>query len=78
MVQIFVHHTHHEPRSRDLTGLDFRVEYDQATAEVSIQEKQPVLFRARHDAYGAVVERLALAMLQAARSPQGITEAHRS
>ena len=77
MAQIFVHHARYGPESRDLTGLDFRVEYDQATAEVSVQERQRVLFRARHDAYGAVVERLALAMLQAARSPQGITEIRR-
>jgi hypothetical protein len=75
MAQIFIHRAHHEPGSRDLTGLDFRIEYDQATAEVSIQEKQPVSFRARHDAYRAVLERLALAMLQTARLPQGITEA---
>ena len=38
MAQIFVQHTHHNPKSTDLTGLDFLVEYDEATAAVSIQD----------------------------------------
>ena len=38
MAQNFVQHTHHNPKSTDLTGLDFLVEYDDATAAVSIQE----------------------------------------
>ena len=42
MAQIFVQHTHHNPKSTDLTGLDFLVEYDEATAAVSIQDTRTV------------------------------------
>jgi hypothetical protein len=77
MAQIFVQHTHHNPKSTDLTGLDFLVEYDDATAAVSIQEMRGGSFQARQDAYRVSIRRLARAMLAAAQSPQGVVEALR-
>ena len=50
MAQIFVQHTHHNPKSTDLTGLDFLVEYDEATAAVSIQDMHGGSFQPRQDA----------------------------
>jgi hypothetical protein len=77
MAQIFVQHTHHNPKSTDLTGLDFLVEYEDATAAVSIQEMRGGSFQARQDAYRVAIRRLARAMLAAAQSPQGVVEALR-
>ena len=71
MAQIFVQHTHHNPKSTDLTGLDFLVEYDDATAAVSIQEMRSGSFQARQDAYRVAIRRLARAMLAAAQRQPG-------
>jgi hypothetical protein len=52
MAQIFVQH---HPKSNDLTGLDFLVEYDEATAAVSIQDTRGGSFQARQDAYRVTI-----------------------
>ena len=77
MAQIFVQHTHHNPKSTDLTGLDSLVEYDEATAAVSIQDMHGGSFQPRQDAYRVAIRRLARAMLAAVQSPQGVVEALR-
>lgn len=74
MATVFIKATHHEPASSDLTGLNFTVKYDSATALVSIQEMPPLPFQGRLDAYRTVIELLATALLQTARNPQLITE----
>jgi hypothetical protein len=72
--RIFIKATHHEPGSSDLTGLKFTIEYGPATALVSIEERPPLPFQDRLAAYQAAIEDLAKALLQAAQSPQSITE----
>jgi hypothetical protein len=72
--RIFIKATHHEPGSDDLTGLKFTIEFGSATALVSIEERPPIPFQDRLAAYQALIEDLAKALLQAAQSPQSITE----
>ena len=72
--RIYIKEAHHEPGSDDLTGLKFTIEFGRATALVLIEEVPPVPFQDRPAAYQAAIEDLARAMLEAAQSPQGITE----
>jgi hypothetical protein len=74
MTKIFIKATHHDPQSPDLTGLNFTIEYGPATAALSIQQMPPVPFQDRLAAYQETLRALAEALLQAAQSPQGITE----
>jgi hypothetical protein len=74
MATIFIKATHHEPGSADLTGLNLTIKYGHATALVSIEGMPPVPFQDRLAAYQATIEDLAMALLEAAQSPQGITE----
>jgi hypothetical protein len=76
MAAIFIKSTGHDPASPDLTDLNFTVVYGQATARLSIQGMQPVPFQDRPSAYRYAIEMLAAALLETARSPQGITEDH--
>ena len=61
MAQNFVQHTHHNPKSTDLTGLDFLVEYDDATAAVSIQEMRGGSFQS---CFGAGVREAEIAQAE--------------
>ena len=72
--RIYIKEAHHEPGSDDLTGLKLTIEFGRATALVLIEEVPPVPFQDRPAAYQAAIEDLARAMLEAAQSPQGITE----
>ena len=68
MAQNFVQHTHHNPKSTDLTGLDFLVEYDDATAAVSIQEMRGGSFQS---CFGAASARPRSRKQSAARTALG-------
>ena len=73
MATIYIDCFHHEPHSEDLTGLDFTIVYRADTrAQVSVAEMPPIPAAEQERGIRDELRRIGEAIVQAARSPQGI------
>jgi len=72
---VLIERTHREPDGADLTGLEFRIEYEETIAHIAILDMAPLPFQDRVGAFRAVIEDLARALMQAIKIPDRITDA---
>jgi hypothetical protein len=75
MATIYIDCYHREPHSEALTGIDFTVVYKPgAHAQVSVVEMLPISASTHDHALRAELRLIGEAIVQAARSPQGIIQ----